>query len=94
MLSEIKIKLKDAETKLAGLRLYLNVDKNEIRLKELETKLANPHFWDDQEKSRPVIQELKTVRAIMDPYFEARKELDELGELAVVLDEEDKGSIK
>jgi len=94
MLSEIKIKLKAAEAKLSELKIYLNVDKNEIRLKELETKLANPGFWDDQEKSRPVIQELKTARAILDPYFEARREFDELGELAVVLDEEDKGSIK
>ena len=94
MLDDIKTKLKDAEAKLSGLKMYLNIDKNEIRLKELETQLANPHFWDDQEKSRPIIQELKIARAILDPYFEARKELDELGELAVVLDEEDKGSIK
>ncbi|MDO8603223.1 MAG: peptide chain release factor 2 [Candidatus Omnitrophota bacterium] len=94
MLSEIKVKLKDAEIKLTDLKLYLSVDKNEIRLKELETQLANPGFWDDQEKSRPVIQELKAARAILDPYFEVRKELDELGELAVVLDEEDKGSIR
>ncbi len=94
MLSEIKAKLKDIEAKISNLKLYLNVDKNEIRLKELELQLANPGFWDDQEKSRPVIQELKIVRSILDPYSEARKELDELGELAVVLDEQDTGSIK
>lgn len=94
MLSEIKLKLKDTEAKLANLMLYLNVDKNEARLKELELQLANPGFWDDQEKSRPVIQELKAVRSVLDPYFEARKEFDELGELAVILDEGDEGSIK
>ncbi|MDP2921459.1 MAG: peptide chain release factor 2 [Candidatus Omnitrophota bacterium] len=94
MLSDIKARLKDAEAKLSGLRAYLGVDKNEARLKELESKLASPGFWDDQEKSRPVIQELKTVRAVLDPYFEARKEFDELGELAVVIDENDKDSIK
>lgn len=94
MLSEIKIKLKDTEAKLANLTLYLNVDKNEARLKELESQLASPGFWDDQEKSRPIIQELKAVRSTLDPYFEARKEFDELGELAVILDEGDEGSIK
>jgi len=94
MFSEIKEKIKDAEAKLSNLRLYLAVGRNEARLKELESQLANPGFWDDQEKSRPVIQELKTVRAILDPYFEARKEFDEIGELTVLLDGEDKGSIK
>jgi len=94
MLDDIKTKLKDTETKLSNLKLYLNVDKNEARLKELETQLASPGFWDDQEKSKPVIQELKLVRAILDPYFEARKEFDEIGELAVILDEEDRASIK
>jgi len=94
MFSEIKAKLKDAENKLANLKAYLGVDKNEAMLKELELQLASPGFWDDQEKSMPVIQELKIVRGILDPYFEARKEFDELGELAVILDEEDTGSIK
>jgi peptide chain release factor 2 len=94
MLSEIKLKLKNVEAKLSNLKLYLNVDKNEIRLKELESQLASPGFWDDQEKSRPIIQELKIVRSILDPYFETRKEFDELGELAVILDEQDTGSIK
>ena len=94
MLSETKEKLKDIETKLANLKTYLSVDKNEARLKELEARLANPGFWDDQEKSRPIIQDLKTVRAILDPYFAARKELDELGELAVLVDDQDINSIK
>ena len=94
MLDDIKAKLKDAEARLFDLKQYLSVDKNEARLKELESQLASPGFWDDQEKSRPVIQELKEVRAILDPYFEARKEFDELGELAVIIDEQDKGSIK
>src|SRR3989338_1988377 len=94
MLSEIKAKLKDAEAKLSRLKAYLNVDKNEARLKELESRLAGPGFWDDQEKSRPIIQELKAVRSILDPYFEARKEFDELGELVIIVDEHDKGSIK
>jgi len=79
---------------LANLKLYLNIDKNEVRLKELELQLASPGFWNDQDKSRPIIQELKIVRSILDPYFEARKEFDELGELAVILDEQDTGSMK
>ena len=34
------------------------------------------------------------MRAILDPYFAARKELDELGELAVLVDDQDGNSIK
>jgi len=94
MLSGIKEKLKAAEAKLSNLKLYLGVDKNEERLKKLESQLANPGFWDDQEKSMPIIQELKVVRSTLDPYSEARKEFDELTELAIILDEQDKGSIK
>ncbi|OIO33317.1 MAG: peptide chain release factor 2 [Candidatus Omnitrophica bacterium CG1_02_40_15] len=94
MLNDIKIKLKDVEIKLSNLKLYLSVDKNKTRLEELELQLANPGFWDDQEKSMPIIQELKIARSILDPYFEARKEFDELGELAVILDEQDMGSMK
>ncbi|MFA4842848.1 MAG: peptide chain release factor 2 [Candidatus Omnitrophota bacterium] len=94
MLSDIKSKLKNMEAKLGELRGYFDIDKNELRLKELEAKLASPGFWDDQEKSMPIIQELKLVRAVLDPYFEARKEFDELTELAVLVDEGDSGSIK
>ena len=42
----------------------------------------------------PIIQELKIVRSTLDPYFEARKEFDEIGELAVIIDEQDMRSIK
>jgi len=94
MLGDIKAKLKDIESKMAELKSYLAIDRNEGRLKELEQKLSSPGFWDDQEKSKPVIQELKLVRAILDPYFECRKEFDELGELAVLLDDQDKSTMK
>ncbi|MEE8317902.1 MAG: peptide chain release factor 2 [Candidatus Omnitrophota bacterium] len=94
MLEEIKSKLKNMDKKLSGLQGYLDIDKNESRLKELEAKLASPGFWDNQEKARSVIQELKKVRAIIDPYFECRKEFDELSELVVLVEEEDKDSAR
>ncbi len=94
MLSEIKAKLKDIDKKLFDLKKYLDIDKNESRLKELEAQMASPGFWDNQEKARKVIQKLKGVRAIIDPYFECRKEFDELGELLVLVEEEDQDSIK
>ncbi|MBU1853846.1 MAG: peptide chain release factor 2, partial [Candidatus Omnitrophica bacterium] len=94
MLSEIKQRLKELDHKLEGLRAYLDIDKNEVLLKELEAKLASPGFWDNQEKARPVIQQLKNVRAVIDPYFECRKEFDELSELVVLVEAEDESSIK
>lgn len=94
MLAEIKLKLKEIDKKLSELRDYLDIDKNESQLKELEAQMSSPGFWDNQEKTRKVIQELKGVRAIIDPYFECRKEFDELNELLVIVEEEDEASIK
>ncbi len=93
-MDEIKAKLKQLDEKLAGLRGYLDIDKNESRLNELEAKLASPGFWDNQEKARSVIQELKRTRAIIDPYFECMNEFDELNELIVLVEKEDHSSIK
>ncbi len=93
MLEEIKSKLKELDKKLSELRVYLDIDKNEKALKELEAKMADPGFWDNQEKARSVIKELKKARAVVDPYFECRREFDELGELIVIVDSDDKGSI-
>lgn len=92
MLNEIKSRLKDLDKKLSDLCSYLDIDKNESLLKELEAKLASPGFWDNQEKARTVIQRLKNVRAIIDPYFECRKEFDELNELVMLVEEGDQGS--
>jgi len=94
MLSEIKEKLKILGEQLKGLRNYLDIEKNEARLKELEAKMASPGFWDNQEKARPIIQELKIARAIIDPYFECRKEFDELGELLVIVGDDDQGGVE
>jgi len=94
MLSEIKARLKELDKKLAELRAYLDIDKNEALLKKLEAQMASPGFWDNQEKARSVIQELKRARAVIDPYFACRKEFDELGELVVLVEDDDHGSIK
>ena len=89
MLEEIKAGLKGLDKKLGELQSYLEIEKNEVALKELEAKLASPGFWDNQEKARSVIQELKKARAVVDPYFECRKEFDELNELLVLVEDED-----
>ena len=93
MLDEIKSGLKQLNRKLDELCSYLDIDRNVTKLKELEVQLATPGFWDNQEKARSTIQKLKNVRAIIDPYFECRKEFDELGELIVLVEEDDKSSI-
>jgi len=89
MLEEIKARLKGLDKKLGELQSYLEIEKNEVALKELEAKLASPGFWDNQEKARSVIRELKKARAVVDPYFECRKEFDELNELLVLVEDED-----
>ena len=95
MLQDIKSRLIELDKKLSDLRNYLEIDKNESKLKELEAKLASPGFWDNQEKAQAVIRELKNVRAIIDPYFQCRKEFDENSQLVVILGESlDQDSIK
>lgn len=93
MMPDLTLKLNELNKKLSELKAYLEVDKNEGALKELEVQLATPGFWDDQEKSQAVIKELKLTRALLDPYSECRKELDELNELAALIEENDKSSI-
>jgi peptide chain release factor 2 len=88
MLAEIKEKLKELQKKLSGLRLYLDVDKNEALLKKLESKMASTGFWDNQEKAQSVIQELKIVKSILGDYFDCIGKFAEGAASAELLSEE------
>ncbi|MFA4992117.1 MAG: peptide chain release factor 2 [Candidatus Omnitrophota bacterium] len=89
MLAEIREKLEKLENKLRELRAYLDIDKNEGLLRGFEAQVAAPGFWDNKENSLPAIQRLKILKAIVEPYLEAKKELEELKELSQLLHEND-----
>ncbi len=93
MLEDIKTKLEQANKRLEELAGYLDVENNKRRLKELEEQIAQPNFWNDAERSKQTIVQLKNVRAILDPYQECRKELDELEELVVLIEGDDLKSL-
>ncbi len=94
MLDQLKAKLEQANKRLSEVSIYLDIEKSQKRLNQLQEQISQPNFWNDAEKSKPVIQELKNVRAVLDPYFECRKELDETEELVVLIEKEDENSLK
>ena len=88
MLDGIKSKLKELEKKLTGLKVYLDIDKNEVSLKELEAKMASSGFWNNQEKAQSVIGELKSIKVTVGAYFECMEEYGHAVELVELLSKE------
>ncbi|MFH1782499.1 MAG: peptide chain release factor 2 [Candidatus Omnitrophota bacterium] len=93
MLEDIKSKLETLGKKLQDLRGYLDVESNEKEQKILEEKMSESGFWNNQEKAQVIIQKLKYAKAVTTPYFESRKEFDELNELIAIIEEDDTESI-
>ncbi|MBC8473342.1 MAG: PCRF domain-containing protein, partial [Candidatus Omnitrophica bacterium] len=88
MLDGIKSKLKELEKKLTGLKVYLDIDKNEVSLKELEAKMASSGFWNNQEKAQSVIGELKSIKVTVGAYFGCMEEYGHAVELVELLSKE------
>jgi peptide chain release factor 2 len=93
MLPEIQEKIKELELKLKGLKVYLDIDKNEAISKELEAKSATPGFWNNREESSSVIQKIKLIKANTGNYYECGKELNDAKGLAEIVEETDTKSI-
>ncbi len=88
MLDGIKSKLKELGKKLTGLKVYLDIDKNEASLKELEAKMTSSGFWNNQEKAQSVIGELKSIKVTVGAYFECMEEYGHAVELVELLSKE------
>ncbi len=60
----------------------------------MEKDLNEPDIWKDQDRANELSRKLKTVKSIVNPYLEAKKQYDSVKELSEVVEEEDKASIE
>jgi len=57
---------------------------------KLENELSNPNIWNDKNRASQVTREMKRIKRIIEPWIEAKKEVDDLAELfAMALEEKD-----
>jgi peptide chain release factor 2 len=57
---------------------------------KLENELSNPDIWNDKDRASQVTREMKRIKRIIEPWVEAKKEVDDLVELfTMALDEKD-----
>jgi len=64
-----------------------------IRKKEkLESEINDPNIWENREKANNITKEIKRIKNIIGPWYEIKKEIDELREFyELVLEENDEG---
>ena len=55
---------------------------------KLENELSNPDIWNDKDRASQVTREMKRIKRIIEPWVEARKEVDDLVELFTMAIEE------
>jgi peptide chain release factor 2 len=97
---DITNKIEELETFLENTAKILNIDSKRIELKEKETIAGEPEFWDAPEKARAHLKEMNAIKKDIDlldeikgeiedakVHAELSKEMDDIKELALVLDE-------
>lgn len=70
-----------------------DADKKESRIKELESVMTSPDFWLDAAKASKTIQELKSHKSTLTLYRTQREILQDLNELALMVEPGDEHSI-
>jgi len=71
-----------------------DIDVKDTSVKELENELAQPGFWQDTKKANEKIVQLKALKAVYEPWRNAKKECEDIKELLGILDSGDDKSIK
>ncbi len=97
---DITNKIEELETFLENTAKILNIESKRIELKEKETIAGEPEFWDTPEKARTHLKEMNAIKKDIDlmdeikgeiedakVHAELSKEMDDIKELALVLDE-------
>lgn len=56
--------------------------------KKFEEELSNPHIWSNRERANHVTRELKKIKRTVEPWVEAKREVDDLIELYTLALEE------
>ncbi len=63
-----------------------DVANRRVRIAALDARMAEPGFWDDPAGARDVISESKALKAWVEPWDELAAKVDELEELAALLE--------
>ncbi|MDP2498565.1 MAG: peptide chain release factor 2 [Candidatus Palauibacterales bacterium] len=63
-------------------------------LRQLEQRMSRPGFWDDPEQARSVIDRSNELKEWVEPWDEAADTLDEMEELAVLLEDEEDAELR
>ena len=67
---------------------YFDISKLNEKLKELEAKTFEADFWQDQKKAEPILKEIKIIKPKVVLFDKVSKELSNLEEMNLLLQEE------
>ncbi|MBU2730882.1 peptide chain release factor 2 [Acidithiobacillus caldus] len=90
-LNEIKALLQDLETRVQGLRGYLDLPGKAARLEEVQLESEDPKLWEDPERAQALERERTQLEAVVRPLQELDQKLRdsaEMVELAVAEQDE------
>ncbi|MDO8682849.1 MAG: peptide chain release factor 2 [Armatimonadota bacterium] len=76
--------LLDELTELGG---HLDLAGKQARIGELEKLTGRSGFWDDPQQAQKTMQELNSLKADIDPWLSAKRQLDDLEVLAEIVEE-------
>ena len=65
-----------------------------MELRQLEQRMSRPGFWDDPDQARSVIDRSNELKEWIEPWDQAAETLDELEELAVLLEDEEDADLR
>jgi len=72
--------------------VVFDVDNLIQQRKNLEKELSNPNIWNDKAQASQVTREMKRIKRTIEPWIEAKREVDEIAELfTMALEEKDEG---
>jgi len=72
---------------LTNLQALLKIDAKRDEVRSLQEKMASPDFWNDQKAASQVVEKLKAAKGDVDDWDLLRHKLDELKELASLVDD-------
>ena len=49
--------------------------------KDFEKELSNPEIWNDKNRANQITREMKKIKRTIEPWVEAKREVDDLVEL-------------
>lgn len=80
-------KINELKSKIEGIERKLDIEKLREQLLALSEESKNPELWKDGDRARKVMKELSDVEEQISSIERVKKELNDLGELASIVDE-------